>query len=129
MSVLRAEKVASVIKRSLSQPISAMAIGMSAGLATVTAVRVSSDLHYAKIYLSLYANKIGPDEFLKIIEERKYELKRILSKELQIRSMPELKFFLDDTLDQIDQIQKLIDNVKKADDDLRKEMGTTENAD
>ncbi len=129
MSVLRAEKVASVIKRCISQPISTMAIEISSGLATVTAVRVSPDLRYAKIYLSLYGGKIGPGDFLEKIEERKYELKKILSKELKIRFMPELKFFLDDTLDQIDQIQKLIENVKKADDDLRKEMGTTENAD
>ncbi len=126
---LRAEKVASVIKRCVSQPISTMALEMSAGLATVTAVRVSPDLHYAKIYMSLYANKIGPGEFLQKIEERQYELKKILSKELQTRFMPELKFFLDDTLDQIDSIQKLLDNVKKADDDLKKLSGANQDAD
>ncbi len=48
---IRAEKVASIVKRALSQPISDFALEHNAGIATVTTVRFSPDLTLAKVYI------------------------------------------------------------------------------
>lgn len=112
---IRAEKVASVIKRCISQPLSDMAREHSAGLVTLTAVRLSTDLQQARVYISVFGGKSTPMNFLKHVEDRKGELRYLVGKTLKLRFTPELKFFIDDTLDQMEKIQTLIDSVKKSD--------------
>jgi len=78
---------------------------------TVTNVRVASDLSVAKIYLSIFApahNK--KDEILKKINLHTKELRRNLGNRVrnQLRVIPELEFFLDDSLDYIDNIENLL---------------------
>jgi ribosome-binding factor A len=111
---LRAEKVASVIKRALSQPIVEIARETKAGFVTLTAVRISSDLQIAKLYISIYGKNTHPGEFLQELENRKHELKQVMAKEVHLRYLPELKFYFDDTLDQMEHIQELLDSVKKT---------------
>ncbi len=109
---IRAEKVASVVKRALSNPINEIARENSAGLATVTAVRLSKDLQIAKVYISLYGKNFSPMEFIDILGENKSELRYIVGQAVRLRNTPDLRFFIDDTLDQMDHIQKLLDSVK-----------------
>lgn len=111
---IRAEKVASAVKKALAEPISSLATEHSAGLATVTTARISNDLQNAKIYVSVYGGKITPGQFLLILEDEKSSLKNVLSSKVRMRFMPELKFFIDDTLDQMEHIQKLLDDVKPS---------------
>ena len=108
----RAEKVGSVIKRVLVLPISNLADEYSAGLTTVTSVRLSDDLQIAKIYVSAYGGKISAGKFIEILEQNVKELRYQVGLKARLRYVPELRFFLDDTLDQIEHIQKLLDSVK-----------------
>jgi ribosome-binding factor A len=112
---IRAEKVASVIIRCLSEPVSAIAAEHSAGLATVTSVKLSPDLQIAKVYISVYGGQITPARFLEILELKKSVLRRHVGSNVKLRFTPEIRLFLDDTLDQIDHIQKLLDSVKTSD--------------
>lgn len=116
MSLIRAEKVSSVIKQILSTPIINIAFENKAGLATVTSVRLSSDLHIAKIYVSIYGGSMLPLKFLEILDDNSKMLRSIVGSNLRLRFTPELKFFLDDTLDQMEHIQKLLDSVKTKND-------------
>lgn len=109
---LRSEKVASVIKRALSMPVSDLARENSAGMATVTSVRISPDLTLAKVYISLFGKSFSPIEFISLLEENKSSLRKIVGRAVRLRQTPDLKFFNDDTLDQIEHIQKLLDSVK-----------------
>jgi ribosome-binding factor A len=115
---IRAEKVASVIKRSLAEPISRIASENSAGLVTITSVRLSNDLQVAKVYLSIYGGKMSPGKFMPVIEERVGALRSHIGKQIKLRFTPELRFFLDDTLEQMERIQNLLDSAKKADEKL-----------
>jgi ribosome-binding factor A len=80
-------------------------------LISVTQVRVTKDMGIARIYLSIF-----PSEFSKeIIEEIKLvtsqlrgELGRKVGKSLRV--IPELEFYIDDSLDYIDNIDKLLDS-------------------
>lgn len=114
MSV-RAEKVASVLKKELAQPINDIVSEVGKGLVTLTSVRLSKDLSIAKVYLSLYGKDLTPGDVFDTLERRKGELRHILGSKIRLRITPDLKFFLDDTLDQMEHIQELLDSVKKDD--------------
>ena len=112
---IRTDKVASVIKKALAREISGIANGNSAGLVTITSVRMSKDLQIANVYLSVYGGKITPGRFIDIIEnDYKGKLRTHVGSQVQLRHTPELRFFIDDTLDQMDRIQNLLDSVKKG---------------
>ena len=116
---IRTDKVASLIKRILTQPIAEIAEEYSAGLVTVTSVRVSKDLQLARVYISVYDKKMSPGEFVEILEKRKKRIRSYLGSNMRLRYTPDLQFHIDDTLDQMDHIQDLIDNVNTDDRDIK----------
>jgi ribosome-binding factor A len=112
MSV-RQDKIASLIKKAVAMPVGELAKNLSPGVfATVTSVKVSSDLSIAKIYLSIMGGKKTPLEVLELLESRKSNLRHGLAKAVNLKFVPEIRIFIDDTLDQIDHIQKLLDKSK-----------------
>lgn len=78
---------------------------------TVTVVRLSPDSSVAKVYLSLF----GPGdkkELLENIQLKVKEIRRELGQKVrnQIRKIPELIFYIDDSLDYADNIERLLKN-------------------
>ena len=115
MSV-RTEKVGSVIKRVLAEPISNIAKEKyQTVLVTITAVRLSPDLRIANVYLSIFGPDISPGTLITYFEEHKGRLRHHIGSNVRLRFTPDLRFFLDDTLDQMEHIQNLLDKVKKDD--------------
>ena len=76
---------------------------------TVTNVSVSPDLGIAKVYISIFGSK-DPNAVIAEIEKHKKEIRKIFGASIrhQARIVPELKFFLDDSLDQVEKIEKLL---------------------
>ena len=76
-------------------------------LLSVTKVRVTSDLSIAKIYLSVFPVK-DANTYVKTLQENNYQLRHDLAQRMknQLRRIPELHFYLDDSLDYIEQIDK-----------------------
>jgi len=78
-------------------------------LISVSTVHVSPDLSTAKIYLSIFPSEKGK-ELLEAIEKNKktlrYDLGQIVR--TQLRRIPELVFFLDDSLDYVEHIDELL---------------------
>ena len=76
---------------------------------TVTTVRVSPDLSNAKIYLSLFPVE-DKKEFIDYINSLEGQIRFDLGKRIrhQLRKVPELSFFVDDSLDYIDNIDNLL---------------------
>lgn len=104
----RAEKVANEVKKVLSGEISRIALDNGFGMATLTAVRMSKDLQVAKIYISNFASKKGPGELMDLFEKHVGELRYTVGKQLKLRFTPELRLFFDDTLEQMEHIQDLL---------------------
>lgn len=80
-------------------------------LITVTNVNITLDLSIARIYVSIMVIGQGsPDSILAIIRENTSDLRRRLGlrEGKQLRIIPQLEFFLDDTLDYIDNINRLL---------------------
>lgn len=109
---LRTEKVASLLQQIIVEPIREISKEYKAGLVTVTSVRVTEDLQLAKIYISVYGGKLTPMEVLEVLEDEGYRVKSAIASQARLRFVPEIKFYIDDTLDQIDRIQSLLDKAK-----------------
>lgn len=78
-------------------------------LFTVTTVRITEDLSIAKVYLSIFPVK-DTEDLLKKIKEKTTFFRNILAKKIrhQIRVIPELYFFIDDSADYADEINRLL---------------------
>lgn len=85
-------------------------------LVTVTQVIMSPDLKYAKIYLSVY-NRDDKAMVIQELDQEKFRLKKGLGTRIRkhIRQIPEIDFFLDDTLDEMSRLNELFDEIKKED--------------
>ncbi len=112
---IRTEKAASTIKRIMAKPIGDLAGEYYPGsLVTITSIRLSPDMRLAKVYLSFYGKSISPGAFIDILTEKKGYIRSVIGAGIRLRFTPDLKFFIDDTLDQIEHIQSLLDSVKKS---------------
>lgn len=79
-------------------------------IVSVSTVRVSPDLSVAKAYLSIFPSEKAPEMIVNIEASAKtvrYELAQKVR--FQLRKVPELQFYLDDSLDYIENIDKLLD--------------------
>ncbi len=76
-------------------------------LLTVTAVRISPDFSYAKIYVSVFPFERN-EEVLALLDKNNWLIRRALGARVrnQLKSVPEIEFFLDDSLEYIDNIDR-----------------------
>ena len=111
MESTRQLKVSKLLQKDLGEIFQRESKNLFRGaMITVTKVHVTPDLSLAKVHLSLFAiqNKDGLlDEIQSHNREIRYKLGQRIGK--QVRVVPELHFFLDDSLDYIDNIERLLD--------------------
>lgn len=110
MDSIRQNKIGRLIQRDLSEMFQKECKDFTAGaMLSVTAVRVSPDLSYARIYLSIFPSNLS-ENVLALLAEKNKSIRFILGKKIgkQTRIIPELKFFVDDSLDYIDKIDSLL---------------------
>jgi len=111
----RQKQVAGVIQEEMNSIFQRMGLTMvDGGMVSISNVKLTPDLLEARIYLSLY--QVGSAEkVIRYFEERKPEIKRELSSRVkhQLRRMPELKFFHDDTLDQVFRIEEIFRKINE----------------
>lgn len=84
------------------------------GMVSISSVKVTPDLLEARVYLSIF-NAPDTKAALKKIEDRAWEIKKELAAKVkhQLRRIPELKYFLDDTLDHVFKMEELFKQIKK----------------
>ncbi|HEY4876580.1 MAG TPA: 30S ribosome-binding factor RbfA [Puia sp.] len=114
----RQKQVASLIQKELNDIFQRLDLTMiDGGMVSISSVKISPDLLQSKIYLSFFPVK-NAETSMKHIEEKSWEIKRQLALrvKLQLRRIPVLHFFLDDTLDyafKMEEIFKKINEEKK----------------
>jgi ribosome-binding factor A len=110
MERTRINKIERLIQKELSEMFRKETAAMRGVLVSVSRVRVSPDLSLARVYLSIFPSEKG-SELLESIEKNKrsirYDLGQIVRN--QLRRIPELSFFPDDSLDYVEKIDKLLD--------------------
>jgi len=110
----RIDKVEHLIKEEISLIFLHKLSNMDLGFVTITNVRVSPDLKLAKIYLSVL-EKEKRELVLDKIDAKKGYIRSELAHRIRIKFIPELKFFLDDTLDYVEKIEGLIKKIHEDD--------------
>jgi len=94
---------------------------LDGGMVSISSVKITPDLLEARVYLSFF-QVADAQEALKKIQEKAGEIKRELGNRVrqQLRRIPDVKYFRDDTLDQVfrmEEIFKKISDEKKPDND------------
>jgi ribosome-binding factor A len=109
MESVRQSKVAKLLQKELAEIFRANAKSMfNDAFVTVTVVRISSDLSSAKIYISIMASQDVNATF-NMINDQKQHIRKILGNLIgkQVRVVPEISFFIDDSYDYAEKINAL----------------------
>ena len=109
MEGTRLQKIGRLLQKELGDIFQKQTQAMHGVLVSVSVVRVSPDLSVAKAYLSIFPSAKG-EELLKAIRANTKAIRYDLGQRvrLQLRKIPELSFFIDDSLDYIEHIDSLL---------------------
>lgn len=110
MESKRQSKVSKVLQKDLAEIFQLNARSYAGNaLITVTKVNVTPDLSIAKVYLSVFGTG-DKDQIIVKIRKSSKEIRYQLAKRIknQMRAVPELQFYIDDSLDYIDNIENLL---------------------
>ena len=113
----RQKQVAAVLEKDLNDIFQRLGLSMiDGGMVSIASVKITPDLFDARIYLSFFRIK-DPVSTLQNIQERAWEIKKELTARVrhQLRSMPQLTFYIDDTLDYVDKMEKIFKEIKEQD--------------
>lgn len=120
MDSRRQQKVASLIKEEFTDIL--LREGRSIygkAFVTVTNVKVTPDLAIVRFSLSVYNG--DKNEVIKNFQNKKSELKKALGAKLRfnLRIVPDLEFYLDDSLDDVFRMEELFKKIKEDDKDIK----------
>ena len=111
----RQKQIAGLLNEELSGIFQRLGLTMlEGGMVSISSVKITPDLLEARIYLSVFQAKDNK-AVLKKIEERHHEIKKELAARVrhQLRSIPVLKFFQDDTLDHVFKMEELFKKINE----------------
>lgn len=111
MESQRQQKVSKLLVKELGTIIQRhFADTLNGVLVTVTKVSVTPDLSIARVYLSIFGTPDGKQILKDIIRPQTKEIRFLLGQNIrhQVRIIPALDFFLDDSLDYIERIDELL---------------------
>ena len=114
METTRQQKIAKQIQKDVAEIFQKEGAGIVRGaLVTVTAVRISPDFGYAKVYVSIFPFDRSAAT-MKEIEHQNWFIRRALGQRIrnQVKNVPELQFFLDDSLEYIEHIEEALKHDK-----------------
>jgi ribosome-binding factor A len=111
----RQKQIAGLLNEEMNQVFQRLGLSMmDGGMVSISSVKVTPDLLEARFYISFFQVK-DVDKALHKIEERHHEIKKELVSRVrhQLRSIPVLKFFRDDTLDQVFKLEELFKKIEE----------------
>ena len=122
METKRQAKIARLIQKDLSEIFRRQTSALGGVIVSVSQVRVSPDLSIAKAYLSIFP----PEKSAEILENIKNQAKTVRYELAQnvkevLRKCPELQFYLDDSLDYIENIDRLLGPHKERAEETKEE--------
>ena len=109
METTRQNKISRLLQKELSEIFLLQTKAMTGVLVSVSAVRISPDMSIARVYFSIFPSDKG-EEMVKNINNNMKSIRYELGTRVrhQLRIIPELKFFVYDSLDYIEKIDSLL---------------------
>ncbi len=111
----RQKQVAGLIQEEINTIFQRLGLNIiDGGMISISSVKITPDLLETRIYFSVF-NAKDKNAVIKKIEDRAWEIKKELAASVkhQLRRIPELKFFLDDTLDHVFKMEELLKKIKE----------------
>jgi ribosome-binding factor A len=111
----RQKQVAGLLNEEMNKIFQKLGLNMiGGGMVSISSVKVTPDLLEARFYLSFFQVE-DKDTALKKVAERHHEIKKELAASVrhQLRSIPVLKFFADDTLDHVFKMEELFKKIEE----------------
>ncbi len=109
----RQKQVAAVIQQEMNDIFMHLGLNMiDGGMVSISSVKITPDLLEARIYLSLF-QVIDTNSAMKKVEAKAWEIKKSLNERIkhQLRRMPILHFYLDDTLDYVFKMENIFKQI------------------
>ena len=114
----RQKQIAGLLNEEMSNIFQRLGLNMiDGGMVSISSVKVTPDLLEARFYLSLFQVK-DTEAALQKIDDRHHEIKKELAAKVrhQLRSIPMLKFFRDDTLDHVFKMEEIFKKINEEKD-------------
>lgn len=111
---IRTARVAQLIKQEISQALTRTIETAGYGLLTVTDVIVTPDLRIAKVYVSHFQSGRSDDEVQAFLDGHAKELRMGVGRAVRLKFTPELRFYIDQTLDKVERIEELIKQIHEG---------------
>lgn len=105
----RTRRVAELLQRELSALIRDRLKDPEVGMVTISDVEVSRDLAHARVYFTLLGGEAERERTREALQRAAGFLRRELGRELHLRTIPQLHFIYDDTMDRGNRVSALID--------------------
>ena len=121
MTTTRTARVSRQIQQELSDVIERELKDPRVGMITLTGVQMTPDLHTARVFFSRLGSAEEREESRRALEHAAGFLRRELGARLRLRYLPELRFFVDDSLDVSERISRILERDQEADDDAEDE--------
>ena len=126
MGIQRPERVQEAIRQEVSKIIHEEIKDPRLGFITITAVELTRDLRYAKIYFSVLGDVKARRLALRgLVSARKY-IKGLLADKIKLKFMPEIEFKIDESLERTQHIYDLLNKIKKERPDAEGDSGDKE---
>jgi ribosome-binding factor A len=117
----RQKQVAAVLEKDMNEIFQRLGLSMiDGGMVSISSIKITPDLFDARIYLSFF--KVNdPIKALQTIQDKTWEIKKELTARVrhQLRSMPQLTFYIDDTLDYVDKMETLFKEIKSQEEKFK----------
>jgi len=110
----RQKQIAGLLNEEINTIFQKLGLGMiDGGMVSISSVKITPDLLEARFYLSFFQVK-DVKAALKKIEDRHHDIKKELAAKVryQLRNIPVLKFYQDDTLDHVFKMEELFKQIK-----------------
>lgn len=123
MDSIRQRQLAKTIQVALSENIQKELSNILEGaMITISGVRVTPDLYIARVYVSIY-NHANPTHVLALLDKNNKYIRGLLGNKLRnkVRSVPQLEFFKDDTLDEVQMLEQIFKEIKEKDAQIAKD--------
>jgi ribosome-binding factor A len=112
----RSRRVAELLREEISQIITQELKDPLIGLTTVTSIKLSDDLKFARVYVSVLGDEETRDKGLRGLERAKSWIRSELGHRMDLKYIPALKFYYDETGDYAENIESIIKKIHQDDE-------------
>lgn len=112
---MRIERIESEIKKKLGEIFQHQLSDPGLGFVTITDVKLSKDLKFAKVYYTVLGNEEQANRTKSAITRARSYIKRLLAEKIYLKFMPELRFYYDQRPADMMRIEKLLKDIREED--------------